>query len=105
MQMNPRPLHVSLILSGLVSMYVVAAHADQQALPAERECAITLDIANKELEQARVKGLAGSVAFVEASGLLVGAKVQQEFGKYPNCVDKAKRARFHIKRAAVDKEG
>ncbi len=103
--MNPRAALVGLILSGLVSMYAVAAHADQQTLPAERECARTLDIANKELEQARVKGLAGSVAFVKASGLLVGAKVQQQFGKYPNCVDKAKRARLHIRRATVGKEG
>ena len=104
MQMNPRALHVGLMLSGLISMYTVAADADQQTLPAQQECAKTLDIGNKELEQARVKGLAGSVAFVQASALLFGAKVQQEFGKYPNCLDKAKRARLHIKRAVVDSQ-
>jgi|SRR5215510_9520649 len=105
MQMNPRALHVGLMLSGLISMYTVAAHADQPAPTAQRECARTLDIANKELEQARAKGVTGSVAFVQASGLLFGAKVQQEFGKYPNCLDKAKRARLHIKRAVVDSQG
>ena len=104
MQRNPRALHVGLMLSGLISMFTVAVHADQEALPAQRECARTLDIANKELEQARVKGLAGSVAFVQASALLFGAKVQQGFGKYPNCLDKAKRARLHIKRAVTDSQ-
>ncbi len=99
--MNRTALCIGLMLSGLASMYGVTAHAEQ-TLPAERECARTLDIANKELEQARAKGLAGAAALAQASGLLLGAKVQQEFGKYPNCVDKATRARAHIKRAAVE---
>ena len=103
MQMNPRALHVGLVLSGLLSIYAMAAHADQ-ALPGERECARTLELANKELKEAHVK-LGGTVAFMEASTLLAGAKVQQEFGKYPNCVDKAKRARLHIRRANVDGAG
>jgi hypothetical protein len=33
--------------------------------------------------------------------LLGAAKVQQEFGKYTNCVNKVKRARYHLRRAAA----
>lgn len=101
MRRNRRALHVSLILSALVSMHAVAAHAAQSTLKTEKECARLLDVGNKELDEARAKGLAGSVYFGKAAGLLGGAKIQQEFGKYPNCVNKAKRARVLIKRANI----
>ena len=63
------------------------------------KCDKGLSIAYKEYEAAESKGFGGSVAMVKASSLLGAAKVQQEFGKYPNCVDKVKRARYYIKQS------
>lgn len=98
--MRTRALYVSLILTALVSMHAVAAHA-AQSLAMEKECAGLLGVANKELDAARAKGLAGSVYVSRAAGLLGEAKVQQQFAKYRNCVNKAKRARVLIKRANI----
>jgi len=98
--MRRKSLHVALILTVLVSMRAVAAHA-AQSLASEKECAGLLGVANKELDAARAKGLAGSVYVSRAAGLLGEAKVQQQFGKYRGCVSKAKRARVLIKRANI----
>lgn len=101
MRKNSSALRFSLILAGLVSMWAGPAQAGKSGLHAEEECKTTLQLANKELDEARVKGLAGSVYFSKAAGLIAGAKIQQEFGKYPNCLNKARRARLHLKRAAA----
>jgi hypothetical protein len=100
MRKKPGTSRFAVMLSVLVAAGTGPAHAHQAAPTAGRECTRTLDVAYRELEKARVKGLSGSVSIVQASGLLTGAKIQQEFGKYPNCVDKARRARLHIKQAA-----
>ena len=104
MRRKPGAAHLAAILGGLVAAGMCPAHA-AAATTEGRECARTLDVAYRELEDARVKGLAGTVAIVQASTLLTGAKIQQDFGKYPNCVDKARRARFHIRRAMSGDEG
>ena len=62
-----------------------------------RQCDRGLSKAFKELESAKAKGFSGTVNWVKASSLLAAARVQQEFGKSPNCVDKVKRARYYIK--------
>jgi hypothetical protein len=69
-----------------------------------KQCDVGLDSAYKELDEAQAKGFAGSVSYIKASGLLAGAKVQQQFGKYPNCVNKVKRARYYIKQATLGKD-
>jgi len=93
-------LYFALVLGGLVSMWTGAARA-ASALQTEQECKRGLEAANKELDAAKLKSPAGSVYISKAAGLLAGAKVQQEFGKYPNCVNKVRRARYHLKRAAA----
>ena len=60
------------------------------------QCASGLRVAYKELDFAKAKGLGGTVEYSKAAGLLTAAKIQQEFGKYPNCIDKVQRARAYI---------
>lgn len=62
-------------------------------------CANGLDRAFAELDDAKAKGFSGTVSWVKAASLLSAAKVQQQFEKYPNCVDKANRAREYIRMA------
>lgn len=63
------------------------------------QCEEGLSIAYKEYEAAESKGFGGSVAMVKASSLLGAAEIQQEFAKYPNCIDKVKRARYYIQQS------
>jgi hypothetical protein len=62
-------------------------------------CANGLSQAGHELEQAKVNGFSGTVAWTKAASLLAAAKIQQQFEKYPNCIDKVKRARVFIRDA------
>jgi hypothetical protein len=61
------------------------------------QCRQGLENAFQELEQAKANGFSGSVSWSKAATLLSTAKIQQQFDKYPNCIDKVKRARFYIK--------
>lgn len=62
-------------------------------------CSSGLDAAYKEMEAAEAKGFSGAVGLTKAASLLTAAKVQYEFKRYPNCVDKVRRARIHIAQA------
>ena len=53
----------------------------------------------RALDFAKAKGLGGTWEITKAATLLTGAKIQSEFGKYPNCVDKVRRARAFIARS------
>ncbi len=61
-----------------------------------RQCENGLSIAYQELDFAKAKGFDGTVEYSKAAGLLSAAKIQSEFGKYPNCIDKVRRARAYI---------
>ncbi len=63
------------------------------------QCSNGLDTAYEELTTAEAQGFGGTVEWTKAAGLLTAAKVQYEFEKYPNCIDKVGRARAYIKRA------
>jgi hypothetical protein len=80
---------------------MLSACAGQPTSSQARQCKNGLDKAYIALEKAEANGFGGSVSYVKASGLLAGAKVQQQFGKYPNCVDKVKRAQYYIKQAGL----
>ena len=67
------------------------------------QCQDGLKVANKELDFAKAKGFSGTVEYTKAATLLTGAAIQYEFGKYPNCIDKVKRARRFIKNSQFDK--
>jgi hypothetical protein len=62
-------------------------------------CASGLNQGFSELDDAKAKGFSGTVSWVKAAGLLSAAKVQQQFEKYPNCIDKVQRARKYIRMA------
>ncbi len=82
----------------------LTACAGQPSNPSvANKCEKGLAIAYKEFEAAKSKGFGGSVAMVKASSLLGAAKIQQQFGKYPNCANKAKRARYYINQATKGK--
>lgn len=90
-----------LIAVALATGLVLSApnlHASQ-----ESRCSKGLDVANQELSDAKIKGFGGTVAFAKAAGLLTGATVQKQFGKYRNCIVKVKRARRLIKKARQGK--
>ena len=61
------------------------------------QCEQGLNSAYEKLDLAKSKGFGGSVNWTKAASLLSAAKIQQEFGKYPNCIDKVKRANYYIK--------
>lgn len=97
-------MRTSALRSGLILfalLWAGAAQAAQSTVATEQECKAGLAAGNKELEAARLKSPAGSVYITKAATLLGAAKVQQEFGKYPNCVNKVRRARYHLRRAAA----
>ena len=60
------------------------------------QCDRGLKVAYRELDFAKANGFSGTVAWTQAASLLSAASIQQEFRKYPNCVDKVKRARYYI---------
>ncbi len=61
------------------------------------QCDRGLTVAQQELDYAKAKGLSGTVEYTKAASLLGAAQIQKEFGKYPNCVDKVRRARAFIR--------
>ncbi|MDH5327593.1 MAG: hypothetical protein OEZ68_01635 [Gammaproteobacteria bacterium] len=88
----------SVLLALLFTFYCAGAIASQ-----ESQCAQGLVKADKELAAAKVQGFGGSIAFAKAAGLLTGAAVQKQFGKYRNCVVKVQRARRLIRKARQGK--
>lgn len=65
--------------------------------PIARECESGLAKAKKELSAADTKGFGDSAKFTKAAALISAASIQAEFGKYPNCVNKVKRARAFLR--------
>ena len=63
------------------------------------QCEDGLEIAYKELDFAKARGFSGTVAWTQAASLLSAASVQKEFRKFPNCVDKVRRARYYIEQS------
>jgi hypothetical protein len=61
-----------------------------------RMCLDGLAIAERELEAANARGFGDSVDYTRAVSLIGAARLQSEFGKYPNCIDKVERARYYI---------
>ena len=82
----------------LVSVLAAAACSGASNSGLARQCGNGLASAYKELDYAKAKGTTGNINYGKAASLLAAAKVQQQFEKYPNCVDKVKRARHYIAR-------
>lgn len=75
---------------------LLAGCAGKPAGGSARMCLDGLAIAERELEAANARGLGDSMDYTRAVSLIGAARVQSEFGKYPNCIDKVERARYYI---------
>lgn len=89
---------IAALAACLGAALITSACAGQPAHPPQAEqCSAGLKTAYAELNFAKAKGFDGKVAWTKAAGLLSAAEVQKQFGKYPNCIDKVKRARYYIR--------
>lgn len=79
-----------------VTLYACAGNPNSKIA---NQCRNGLADAYEKLDYAKVNGFSGTVEYSKAASLLGAASIQEEFGKYPNCVDKVKRAREYIKRS------
>lgn len=86
--------------TGVLSLVLLVAACSGTASPAQADaCKNGLSQAYAEFEKAESEGFGGAVAMTKAGSLLSAAKVQQQFEKYPNCIDKVNRARTYIRQA------
>ncbi len=88
----------------VVLMPFVLSLAGCAARPAngmDIKCTQGLKVAYRELNFAETKGFSGTVAWSKAASLLTAAKVQQQFEKWPNCVNKVERARYYTKQSQI----
>ncbi|MDZ7802558.1 hypothetical protein [Thiohalophilus sp.] len=89
-------MRLKLSLLSLVFFFITACAGNPESTAA-LQCERGLETAYKELDFAKAKGLGGTMEYTKAASLLTAAKIQFEFGKYPNCIDKVKRARAYIR--------
>jgi hypothetical protein len=61
-------------------------------------CETGLQQAEKALDAAKAKNVRGSVEISKAAALIGAARVQYEFGKYPNCIEKVNRAQAYLRK-------
>ena len=87
----------------MLFLLATAAHAEGKKAGLEAECENGLRAATHELDLAKAKGLDATWEITKAATLLSGAKIQSGFGKYPNCIDKVRRARVFIARSRKGK--
>jgi hypothetical protein len=83
---------------GMLAVIAACSGPPKNSALAE-QCENGLKTAYQELDFAKAKGFGGSVDWTKAASLLSAASIQQEFGKYPNCVDKVQRARYYIEQS------
>jgi hypothetical protein len=85
-------MYIKILVASVFSLLMVSCASNPNSSQA-MQCNSGLDSAYKELNLAKANGFDGTVNYTKAASLLTAAKVQQQFGKYPNCIDKIKRAR------------
>lgn len=82
----------------LTSLLLVACTGKPGGALANR-CSRGVAAAYGELKLAKAQGFGGTVDWTKAASLLTAAKVQYQFERYPNCIDKVRRARVYIARS------
>ncbi|WP_019556465.1 hypothetical protein [Thiomicrorhabdus arctica] len=85
------------ILAVSLFTFLIAGCAGNPNSSQAMQCENGLKVAYEELDFAKAHGFDGTVEYTKAASLLGAAKVQQQFDKYPNCIDKVERARTYIK--------
>jgi hypothetical protein len=91
-----RDMRTLVITTSILLLAAAAGCAGNPNSSRADQCEGGLKAAYRELDLAKANGFEGTVEYSKAAGLLTAAKVQQEFGKYPNCIDKVQRARAYI---------
>jgi hypothetical protein len=96
-----RALKTSARIAAVIGVFaaVTACSGAAENSGIAQQCENGLKAGYKELDFANAKGFGGSVDWTKAAGLLSAASIQNEFGKYPNCVNKVKRARYYIEQS------
>lgn len=79
--------------------FLLAACSGDKPVSQAQACRNGIDQAYKEFNRAESDGFGGAVDMTKAASLLTAAKIQEQFEKYPNCIDKVKRARHYIRQA------
>lgn len=88
------------VTTGVISLGLLLAACSGKASPAQAAaCKNGISQAYAEFEKAKVDGFGGALAMTKAGSLLSAAKIQEQFEKYPNCIDKVGRARTYIRQA------
>jgi len=86
--------------TGMLSLgLLLAACSGNKSLAEASACKNGLSQAYSEFERAEADGFGGAVDMTKAGSLLSAAKIQEQFEKYPNCIDKVERARYYITKA------
>ena len=80
-------------------LFLLAACEGNPNSAAAQQCSGDLSRAYNELDISQANGFDGTVNYTKAASLLTAAKVQEEFGHYPNCIEKVKRARAFIEKS------
>jgi len=62
-------------------------------------CHTNITSVSLELDKAKQDGFSQSVSWTKAASLLGAAKIKQQIEEFPNCINKAARARYYISRS------
>lgn len=87
---------ISLLFFSIATQSILA---DEPPKNLGGECEHLLLQAEHAMADAKARGLGGAFEITKAAGLITAARIQQQFKKYPNCIDKAHRAIKFIHRA------
>ena len=90
--------------SFLFLFFLIAGCDTNPSSESARQCWEGIKLAKQELNFAKAQGFSGTVEYTKAATLITGASIQYEFGKYPNCISKVKRARQFIKNSQYKKK-
>jgi len=90
-------LKLSLLIG--ITSFIFSGCAAVHNVRLENQCSSGLKTANAELEKAKLDGFSSRVSWTKAAALLTAASIQQQFDKFPNCINKVARARYYIKRS------
>jgi len=95
MKRFPKTPCIALLSAGLL----ISGCGGKITSPLGQQCSQEVRLANQELEDAKVKGLSGTVQWTKAAGLLAAANTQMQLERFESCLDKAQRARAYLREA------
>lgn len=73
------------------------AHKPEPARTPNEECRYQIDEGYKDLDRAKSANPSSAADIFRAAAILSAATVQRQFDKFPECIDKATRARELLK--------